>query len=469
VIPPLSIKTRIQTSNHPNTTLDPVLRLQTNLEILMQNSSTEPILFDKLILEPVHGLESHPIPPPAGISDESLMPGDTRQYLFSLSPVSGDEQKDVATHDQADAVAPIRKSVFPPIYPGGTILPLGRLDVSWFSGPYRDPGRLQTSTLNRRIPVAPPQPLHKSRIIPSSPASTPGLRSPPALPPKSLVVRDEDAEQEGDEVAVLEYDLAVMDLKRSGVEVEKEFEMRLRVGVRSVSPVPDSQEHQERPTAMKLGIQYLTQPSPVASSSKTKIQSNQQILSPPKQNIASSPLSRSFSPVSRTDTSSPRPLSPVSLQLRQATNQHLTSALLSTSNGSNLPQLAQNPIFPPKPFLEASSVRGIDRPGQGRGPSGGPMISGSVVHLGTSLVILNPQDFELVEENVGTTYNATDSPAKKWEAVYEYTLRFLALDEGLAELGGLRILLLDEGAAEGEMKGSVGSEWQSLGDVWIQG
>lgn len=40
----------------------------------------------------------------------------------------------------------------------------------------------------------------------------------------------------------------------------------------------------------------------------------------------------------------------------------------------------------------------------------------------------------------------------------------MALDEGLCELGGIRILHLDGTVGFG---GSVGRQWDSLGDLWV--
>jgi hypothetical protein len=48
---------------------------------------------------------------------------------------------------------------------------------------------------------------------------------------------------------------------------------------------------------------------------------------------------------------------------------------------------------------------------------------------------------------------------RRWEVTYDVPIRFLALAGGLADLGGLRVVVMDEG--------SVGREWESLGDVWV--
>ena len=92
------------------------------------------------------------------------------------------------------------------------------------------------------------------------------------------------------------------------------------------------------------------------------------------------------------------------------------------------------------------------------------MIRGDAQPLGASMIILPERELQMVEEKAETTYADPIAPPRRWEAVYEHKLRFFAVDEGLAELGGLRLLVLDD--QEG-LAGSTGREWESLGDVWV--
>ncbi len=92
------------------------------------------------------------------------------------------------------------------------------------------------------------------------------------------------------------------------------------------------------------------------------------------------------------------------------------------------------------------------------------MLMGEIAHLGVSLTLLDHMDFHMVAEDTGTTYADQTTPPRRWEAVQECTFRFIALQGGMAELGGLRLLVMDEGSG-----GSVGREWDSLGDVWVDG
>lgn len=430
--PPLAIKTRVHSPTSPSILLDPAHRSDIHLEVLVQNTSMAGLLFDKVVLEPVKGLVSRPTTTTvtASSSSSTLFPDDTRQYLFTLSP---SPDSDFATTTQAEA-----HSVFPPSYTPGTILPLGRLDVAWFSAPYRSPGRLQTSTLNRRVP-----------------AGAAGIGGRPANPTRASTTAVQtssvDADGEADEPA-WEYDLVLTKIERQ-VEIESQFGITLRVAARRRSGVSD--DTAAAAPAPRLGLQYLSHP-PAPASVHSVVPSAQ-----PR--IALSPPSRSFTPIGNrpfspsttttTTTAGPsRPMTPVSSQLRQA-----TSSTIGRFTSPHQPiesivndETTASATFPPLPLISTSA------PTSSRG---------QVTHLGCSLVHLPPNPCVQVAENMGTTYTEhSESPPLYWETVHEHTLRFIALDEGMCDLGGIRVLMLDD---EGGLSGSVAREWETLGDVWV--
>jgi hypothetical protein len=88
--------------------------------------------------------------------------------------------------------------------------------------------------------------------------------------------------------------------------------------------------------------------------------------------------------------------------------------------------------------------------------------TGAAVRLGPSLVVPEPKEWVMVRERPGTNYpaEAPGGGANRWEAVYDIPVTWLALEEGLVELGGARVLMMDTEA--------VGREWESLGDVWVE-
>jgi hypothetical protein len=78
--------------------------------------------------------------------------------------------------------------------------------------------------------------------------------------------------------------------------------------------------------------------------------------------------------------------------------------------------------------------------------------------------VFKPRPFELVEENMGTTYADLTVLPKRWETAYELDVDFMALTEGLGHLGGARVLVMDNTKG---LAGIVRREWESLGEVWV--
>ncbi|ORX36831.1 hypothetical protein BD324DRAFT_471811 [Kockovaella imperatae] len=522
VTPPLAIKTRIYNSPHPNTTLDPVAREYIYLEILMQNISFQGLMFDRVVLETVYGLSTLPLSSEEektkhGEIGGVLLPGNTRQQLFKLAPTSPKAIQgpaaDSAASSSSTKASNLPHSSFLPTHPPGSILPLGRLDLTWRAGETHDKGRLQTSTLNRRIPNAPP-PLHPAlpganatatRAMAPATAATPSPAhasiarmaspKPPVLP-----LQDDDQ--------ALEYDLTV--LGDRDVLVEEEFELQIRVGVRS-PPIDDELDQPTPPAPVRIALQYLVKsppapppplPPPLSPQSPPS-QTRSLIPTPLLDSIsrASTPLSnrspalgsasamarssttmsagrgaqgtisaRPFSPLSSPPMTSSAPMTPVQTQLRQATNQALYSPKLEARPVSPLPPALSR--FPPLPFVSATAPGPSFRPSSTTGAGPPPpapqntlLNTGRIHYLGSSLQIeKNLKDWTLVEERMGTTYTDPTAPSRRWETVHMFKLRFIALDEGLAELGGVRVLVVED---EKGLSGSIAREWNSIGDVWV--
>ncbi|WWD17484.1 hypothetical protein CI109_101925 [Kwoniella shandongensis] len=520
VNPPLAIKTRIQTPSHPNHSLSSLHREDIYLEILMQNVGVEGMILQSVNLESVQGLLSRPIGGQLQKEGqgETLIPNDTRQYLFVLSP-------DDSPSDKTE----IGRSSFPPVYQGGTILPLGRLDVTWIAGPYHTPGRLQTSTLNRRVPLAPVQPPSSTinrpiagrGAIPPSPLGTParqqggGMISPSprvgGLP--SLGLGDEEDDE--DEGQKWEFDLMVVGERE--VDVEQVFGLQFRLGVRSIQPISPKDtvaENNERdgstssstpPSPPRIAIQYLT-PLPPPSAPTPLSTAPTLALSPPSRTttpLSPAPTSavsnRPFSPLSPS-TSTSRPMTPLSSQLRQAAGSLISSSVPSTPQqgvppsllgfGQDIQQEQQRGevVFPPPPTIVQTSLQ-KNKPlpsivtGAGSSRKGDPTSTStstssanqSLHHIGNSLLIPLTSEIKLVPKivNTGPNYNAeadTQEQEKRWEGTYEFELKFMPWDEGLAALGGMRVLVLNgSGQEDDEVGGSVVREWESLGDVSVVG
>ncbi|WVQ77228.1 hypothetical protein IAR50_006911 [Cryptococcus sp. DSM 104548] len=338
-ITPLSIKTRIQSPTHPNTLLSPSLRSQTFLEVLMQNTSpNESLLLSAVDLQPIEGLVVDKVSGDAlGLEAQELKTGDVRQYLFVLSPVPTPDKT-----EKGEAV-----SKFPPTHAPGEILPLGRLTISWISGPYHTPGNLLTSMLNRRasalssLPApAPPRdslkppgkgvaatpgklPVHQPSPIPASPSP---LRHNPSPSTEHLLPVIPSGADPEDETRWT-YDLVMLSGRR-GLKREESCPLKFRLSIRSAEPITSSLVPESKPRLPQLAIQYLTPThSPSGPRPGDSIVPQLAVSAPsvPRTPLSPPPSSaRPFTPSSataaagHTQGSSSRPMTPLRAELKSA-------------------------------------------------------------------------------------------------------------------------------------------------------
>ncbi|RXK38508.1 hypothetical protein M231_04274 [Tremella mesenterica] len=568
VNPPLAMKTRVKTPQSSNLLLNPLRREDVYLEILMQNVSKEGILFDKVLLEAVQGLTAKSIISQTtgnGLTSEmmvgacikgegeTLLPGDTRQYLFLITPdfpspfdmsdsvisktshtaitspkeeqaVPVDRENDdddrkvekdtgMGKETEAEGEGMIEETIkkkkisnFPPNHLNETVLPLGRLDLSWHSGPYRHPGRLQTSTLNQRFtlnssPTSFPLP---TRTTPASPrpVSRNSISTNQTSIPPIQTKDDQMTEWEFDLISIptspssssssstLKVNSSSLDtttIQSVYVEHILTTHWRLSFGHTTHSSISDP------PSLPQIAIQRLSitpQIIPTQDIKSTQGMSGIPDLSIQPPSRTSTPMSsrdsrsRPFSPPTTPSTpgTPSRPFTPLSAQLRQATNSKISTSPLSrntnmtpsssstslsgltggssgmemrkgTSVGITLDQNmnleVEKETFPP--FPSRLSPISDDE---------GQVERGELKFIGPSLIVLPLPILELREERLGPTYE--DSvPMQKWEGQVEFDLSYLGWKEGLSELGGLRVLLMDNQV--------VGREWDTLGNVWVEG
>ncbi|WWC70404.1 uncharacterized protein I206_104354 [Kwoniella pini CBS 10737] len=474
VNPPLSIKTRIQIPSSPNILLSSSQRDKIYLEILLQNISSEFMILNEIYLEPIKGLNSISL---NDIEQENiiLLPEDIRQFLFVLSPSIED-------------IGNINQSKFPPSYSGGTILPLGRLDINWKSGQYSLPGRLQTSTLNRRIPpssspAVPP----KGGILPTRTLSSQSNVGSVGVPGSPLAqTRDRlnnnllapspikgslpsstvESESQGNE---WEFDLTLKEDEQEVMrefEVEQRFKMNFKLGMRSTksfetmqtipnhkagdddneddqplsrisSRVSQSNSYDPMPPKIpKIAVQYLT---PLANSSTQSQVGNKpqlNILSPSRTNTPMSPTpsnnndKRPFSPFnSRSGT----PSNNIPNQLKLAQTQGLTSITNLSGIGNSTPKFNNIPLI-----VNNEDVLIIE----GEKEEGFPPLpfiksnnNCEIINLGNSLQFLkfndndnNNNKFKKVKENFHPTYSTNDNEDnnnnKLKKEIYKWEIEF---------------------------------------------
>ncbi|TFY68063.1 hypothetical protein EVJ58_g1226 [Rhodofomes roseus] len=132
---PLSVKTKVHVPRGPSALLSREEREKVFLEIHIQNLTQDAMWLDRMHLECAEGWQyqdANMMDSGDDLGNESMFSGsmalmqpqDMRQYIYILSPS--------------------QRAVFPVPHQPGTIVPLGRLDISWRSS-FGEPGRLLTS------------------------------------------------------------------------------------------------------------------------------------------------------------------------------------------------------------------------------------------------------------------------------------------------------------------------------------
>ncbi|EMD38658.1 hypothetical protein CERSUDRAFT_123212 [Gelatoporia subvermispora B] len=166
---PLSVKTKVHVPRAPSALLSRNEREKVFLEVHIQNLTQDGMWLERVRFECSDGWQAQDANR-LGLGDADggesiftgsmalLQPQDMRQYIYILSPT----------------VPP----PFPITHQPGSILPLGRLDISWRS-PFGEPGRLLTSMLSRRIPLIQAPPPTQAQ---AQPPPVPSKQPPSAIP-----------------------------------------------------------------------------------------------------------------------------------------------------------------------------------------------------------------------------------------------------------------------------------------------
>jgi hypothetical protein len=120
---PLSVKTKIQAAKSPNAQLTASEREKVFLEVHIQNLTQKPMTFQRVLFECVDGWTVEDVNGDIYVGSAATPAQEVRQYLYILT-----------SH-----VAKNKKAPAP-----GSVIPLGRLDISWTTT-FGEPGRLLTS------------------------------------------------------------------------------------------------------------------------------------------------------------------------------------------------------------------------------------------------------------------------------------------------------------------------------------
>ncbi|CDO69023.1 hypothetical protein BN946_scf184834.g30 [Trametes cinnabarina] len=499
---PLSVKTKVHLPRSPTALLSRKEREKVFLEVHIQNLTQDVMWLERMQFECVDGWEvqdANILDNPATGSKEYLFSGSTalmqpqdlRQYIYILSP----------------KVLPS----FPVTHVPGSILPLGRLDISWRSS-YGEPGRLLTSTLSRRIPLiqAPSQSLNPPAIqlpsakqppsaipphlqrsstiasgVPSRPQS-PSLQQRPTSPPTNAgpapyrpgspfrarpasvgpgpipqspgpaATFPQPAQRPEEEINV---DLVVTSLDRESIAVDKPFSIGFKLTVQAPAPVVRSNEPcRQRIVSFVVQHAWPDKQQSVAAAVASAVAAN------------AGPSQAGWTP--RMPSSGFSTPSPYATPYRGDFHDTLAQKLLVSS--------------PRHMHAELNSDAGTDggeTPGPHMQPAGRvvelpppemqsarPASSERVTFLGTSALFLPPLRLPvpdpptLLERHAGhsrgvsdSTDSSADSDAEesvsvidrvKVTASQEFELSYLPLKTGFSTVGGLRILIVDDRIVE---------------------
>ncbi|KAF7359405.1 hypothetical protein MSAN_01283100 [Mycena sanguinolenta] len=248
---PLSVKTKVHAPRSYTALMSSTEREKVFLEVHIQNLTTETMWFERMRFECADGwdvvdanlidIEREDSKSIFSGSSALMQPQDMRQYIYILSRKSA--------------------SLAPVVYPPGSTIPLGRLDISWRSS-YGEPGRLLTSMLSRRIPLvtAPAQKpvsalppylqrnatgsvgTHSPQLSGSRPGSPTVPQRPGSpfrnRPPSTVVGRPQTPPPQPAPAPVSDIDvnLTVRDVPRDSIKIETPFKISFTLVVSA--PVP---------------------------------------------------------------------------------------------------------------------------------------------------------------------------------------------------------------------------------------
>ncbi|KAI0273843.1 hypothetical protein BC834DRAFT_816742 [Gloeopeniophorella convolvens] len=456
---PLSVKTKVHVPRAPSALLSAEERTKVFLEVHIQNLTAEPMWFERMLFEPAPGWYAQ---------DANVLPGGAQESLFS-GPAAMMQPQDMRQYIY------ILSEAAPPSIPAqhapGTVLPLGRLDISWRSS-FGEPGRLLTSMLSRRIPPAPSNqaparsiqqqpsqqpasalPLHLQRTAtvagtpsqPPSRASTPPIGPAPYRPASPFRNRPTSVppgrpqspvtfSAAGSALAAppphepLDVDLVVRAIPRGALRLNAPFRVACALGV--AAPVRSGQQR-----TLRLAVQHVQLPTAASPSS-----------------LSSTPTPALAFPPTPTQTPRPPPRTPPAL---------LDGPLLGS------PRTATQ-FLRPAAHEHDNPMRPLPRPVPVPGDEARYARLSGARFLGASALLSEPLVLAHAE-------GAGDDD--RAEAFWEFEFEYVPVQTGFVRVGGLRVVLLEDqlegvGATEefGEQHAGVRTlrEWDVIGEIWVK-
>lgn len=431
---PLSVKTKVHTPRSPSALMTSSEREKVFLEVHIQNITQDAMWFERMEFECAEGWI---------VVDANMTDDDKNQSLFSGLMALMQPQ---AIRQYIYILTPTSSFSFPVIHPPGSVIPLGRLDISWRSQ-FGEPGRLLTSMLSRRFPGPPPAPApplqhpvsalppYLQRTVPSAPSSPARPRSPqlppsrpssptpapyrpsspfrtrpmsgpsrPQSPAAGSISNMSTAPNQQQSIPPvparilgLEVDVIINHIARESITVERPFKIALTATVSAVLPKAKGKQR-----VITLAVQHLQYPRATAIAHPEPLQ-------------ATEPISSRFSSLGLTSAASLA--TPVQSSPNMASDVILPEKMLTRGG----------PTLPPPYFEFADEEKRTKLKG--------------CAFVGPSTLFLNP--ITLTDPSpVNHREDSSDDNVEKAEGSQELELTFLPVQTGFVRAGGLRILLV---------------------------
>ncbi|KAG1796800.1 DUF974-domain-containing protein [Suillus plorans] len=434
---PLSVKTKVHTPRSPSALMISSEREKVFLEVHIQNLTQDTMWFERMEFECAEGWS---------VVDANTTDDDKDRRLFSGSMALMQPQ---AIRQYIYILTPTSSSSFPVVHAAGSVIPLGRLDISWRSQ-FGEPGRLLTSMLSRRFPgptpvpnptstPAPPLqhpvsalPPYLQRTVPSAPSSPARPRSPqlppsrPSSPtpapyrpgspfrtrPQSSAAgsmsnmpiapnQQQPAPPAPASVLDVEVDVIVNHIARQSIAVERPFKIAFTATVSAALPKAKGKQR-----VITLAVQHLQYPRATA-------------IAYPEPFQATETISSRFSSLGLTSATSTL-VTPVQNSPNMASENLLVISpeKILTRGGPTLPP----PYFEFADEEKRAKLKGC-------------------VFVGSSTQFLNP--ITLADPSHASHHeDSSDDDVRKAEGSQEFELTFLPMQTGFVRAGGLRILLV---------------------------
>ncbi|KAJ7684738.1 hypothetical protein DFH06DRAFT_17328 [Mycena polygramma] len=451
---PLSVKTKVHAPRSPSALMSSVEREKVFLEVHIQNLTPETMWFERMRFEPADAwdvVDGNLIDVDRDEGSESIFSGSTalmqpqdmRQYIYILSRKS-------------PRLAPV-------VNAPGSVIPLGRLDISWRSS-YGEPGRLLTSMLSRRIPLvaAPLQqpvsalPPHLKRNAtvtaggpqrpgsPKLPQSRPGSPTPSQRPgspfrnrpPSTVVGRPQTPPPPPPPVTDVDVSLTVRHVPRDSIKLEVPFKI-------SFAMVVSAAVSAGRRRSLWFAVQHL---QPPRMTTPAILPPN-----PPPEPYSPRFTSPGFSTPSPTSATFNYALAHQKLLAVSPMRQGLDD---STNGGA--------PTLPP-PFYEGADELKFAKSG--------------VVFCGASAVFLQPVELFRPAGDAGEA-DEDEEPDGKVQTVQDFELQYMPASTGFSTVGGLRAILLEDKYVEASSddpddkplfpaEAKILKEWDVVAEIWV--